>query len=70
MVNQLSKLLWFLECSSGAAESQRYANRWVVEVHGGPEAADALANKYGLETMDRYTSNQKPNHMHCLLHEE
>ena len=45
----LCLLLWLLECSSGAAESQRYANRWAVEVRGGPEAADALAHKYGLE---------------------
>ena len=45
----LCLLLWLVECSSGAAESQRYANRWAVEVRGGPEAADALAHKYGLE---------------------
>ena len=28
-------------------EKPRYTNSWAVEVHGGPEAADALASKYG-----------------------
>ena len=48
MIYILCLLLWLLGCSSGA-ESRRYANRWAVEVRGGPEEADALAHKYGFE---------------------
>lgn len=44
----LCLLLLLLACSS-RAESQRYTNRWAVEVRGGPEEADALAHKYGFE---------------------
>ena len=49
-------LLWLLACSSGA-ESQRYTNRWAVEVRGGPEEADALAHKYGLENHGQVRSD-------------
>ena len=52
----LCLLLWLLACSS-VAESQRYTNRWAVEVRGGPEAADALAHKYGFENHGQVRSD-------------
>ena len=51
----LCLLLWLLACSS-RAESQRYTNRWAVEVLGGPEEADALAHKYGFENRGQVRS--------------
>ena len=51
----LCLLLWLVACSS-RAESQRYTNRWAVEVLGGPEEADALAHKYGFENRGQVRS--------------
>ena len=46
------------------ADKTRYTNEWIVEVKGGPEVADEIAERHGFKNLGKVTKRIIQNHNH------